>query len=277
MGLAILHSCGVIHGDLHTNNVLLQLPNIDKFSADELYHHYGSPVQQEVKRVDGGPLDGTVPPYTVVPLRSAVACEDVKDANMFIADFGEAYVATDGSRQRLNTPLLLCPPEMLLGRSTIGMPADIWTVACTLFEVLGDGALFEAWSRDPDRIISEMVSALGKPDESWWKLWQNREKFFREDGSWLPSPRGYERKSRPLEERISGMREDGENFGEAEKDTLVKMMAGMLKWDPEERSKIEDVVHSEWMELYGKPSIMALEHEADNRTLLQNGESPGPL
>ncbi|KAL8824482.1 MAG: hypothetical protein Q9170_008140 [Blastenia crenularia] len=274
MGLAFLHGCGVVHGDLHTNNVLLQLPNIDKLSTDELYQRYYTTVQQSVTRIDGNPLDNTVPPYTVVPMRTAIACEDVTDANILIADFGEAYLANNESRPRLNTPVLLCPPEALLGKGIIGMPADIWTLACTLFEVLGKSTLFEAFGGDPDTVVKEMVSALGKPDEPWWSAWQNRDKFFREDGSWVPSPRGYERKSRALEERIAKTRRKGEDFDEAEKDALVKMMAGMLKWAPEDRVKIEDVLSSEWMERYGKPAIAALSQEPVVDTTPKADEAP---
>lgn len=123
MGVHFLHSCGPVRGNLDTNNIMLNMPNIDTLSTEASYEKYQTPVQQAVKRLDGDALDTTVPPYTVSPLCAAVACETVANANITIADFGEAYLATNKSRPRLNAPALLSPPEILIGEGVIGTPA----------------------------------------------------------------------------------------------------------------------------------------------------------
>lgn len=191
------------------------------------------------------------------------ACEDVNDTNLMIADFGEAYVANEKSPHTLNTPVLFCPPEMLLKTGTIGMPADIWALACTIFEILGTSTLFESFLPNPDQVIAEMVDALGTPSETAWKAWENRQEFFHEDGSQLPSPRGCPQNSRPLNMRISQMRrEEDDNFTKAEQDALFQLLRGMLTYDPQERFTIADVVGSEWMEKFGKPAILDLDTAA---------------
>ncbi|KAL8930419.1 MAG: hypothetical protein Q9208_000603 [Pyrenodesmia sp. 3 TL-2023] len=260
MGLNFIHSAGIVHGDLYTGNILFTMPNIDGLSTEELFQQFGPPTEQPVKRCDGGPIDAAAPPYAVVPLWTGQACEDVTDANLKIADFGEAYVASEKSPQTLNTPILFCPPEMLLKTGTIGMPADIWALACTIFEILGTSTLFESFLPNPDQVIAEMIDALGPPSETAWNAWGNRQDFFREDGSWILSPRGHPRSSRPLDMRISQMRrEEDRNFTRAEQDALLELLRGMLTYDPQARFTIADVVRSEWMEKYGKPAIQDLD------------------
>lgn len=209
-----------------------------------------------------------------MPLWIGKGCEDVTDTDLVIADFGEAYLAEELSPPTLNTPILLCPPEVLLKTGTIGKPADIWTLACTIFEILGDSTLFEGFLPDPDKTMSEIVSALGKPPETLWKAWEGRHEYFHEDGSWVPSPRGYSRSSRTLDMRISQMGRAGDdNFTKAEQDALFQLLSGMLTYDPQERFTIADVVGSEWMERFGKPAMLDLGTRPEKGTASQPEQS----
>ncbi|KAL8758694.1 MAG: hypothetical protein Q9184_003851 [Pyrenodesmia sp. 2 TL-2023] len=260
MGLNFVHDAGIVHGDLHTGNIFFRISDLNELSADELYQQLQPPKRQAIERVDGGELDDTVPPYAVVPLWVGKGCEDVTDTNLVVADFGEAYVAKEKPPRTLNTPILLCPPETLLKIGPIGMPADIWTLACTIFEILGESTLFEGFLPDADTTMREVVSALGKPPKTLWTTWDGRHEYFHEDGSWVSSPRGYPRSSRPLDMRISQMGRAGdENFTQAEQDALLQLLRGMLTYDPQERFTIADVVGSEWMEKFGKPAIQDLD------------------
>ncbi|KAL8982760.1 MAG: hypothetical protein Q9177_005173 [Variospora cf. flavescens] len=260
LGVEFLHRVGVVHGDLHTRNIFFRAPDVERLCPDELYQLVGPPTAKPVERLDGGPLGAGVPPYTVWPLSIGKGCEDVTDTDLMIADFGEAYVARDTSPERLNTPILLCPPEWLLKTETVGMPADIWTLACTVYDVLGEANLFEGFWPDEDAVMCEVVSALGKPSEGLWRAWENRHDYFNEDGSWVPEPRKHSAMSRPLDMRIAQMGRAGdENFTKAEQDALLQLLKGMLAYHPKERFTITDVVHSEWMERFGKPAIATLE------------------
>lgn len=247
--------------DLHTRNIFFKISDVDRLSAGELYQRLHPPKERPIERIDKGPLGVGVPPYAVEPLWIGESCEHVTNTELMIADFGEAYIASEKTPQALNTPVILCPPEALLKICTIGMPADIWALACAIFEILGDRVLFECWP-DPDATLTEIVSAIGQPSETLWKAWQNRHEHFNEDGSWKPSKRGKARMSRPLDVRIAQMRRGDQGFTEAEQDALLQLLKGMLTWDPEERLTIADVVHSEWMEKFGKPAIATLKTES---------------
>ena len=60
-GLCFLHSPGVIHGDIHLNNILFEVPNLASYTVKELEHDKSKEVQL-VARPDGTP-DQCVPRY----------------------------------------------------------------------------------------------------------------------------------------------------------------------------------------------------------------------
>ncbi|KAL8813017.1 MAG: hypothetical protein Q9223_007152 [Gallowayella weberi] len=53
-------------------------------------------------------------------------------------------------------------------------------------------------------------------------------------------------------------RKTGEGMAQEERETLEKMLRGMLAFDPTQRSTIHDVLSSDWMQKYGQPAIEAL-------------------
>ena len=54
-------------------------------------------------------------------------------------------------------------PETTFAKDLLGFPADVWTSACSIYEIMGERPLFEGAFPDRDDIISEMVSTLGPP------------------------------------------------------------------------------------------------------------------
>ena len=259
--------------DLHIGNILLKTSDLNDLTIDELYQRFQKPAELPIKRIDGAPLDAGVPSHLVVPLWSAIDCEKIINAEVTITDFSEAYVKSQVQREQLNTPLLLCPPEMLLRMGKlIGKPADIWTLGCTLVNIVGIKSLFEGFAPDSDDVMAEIVSALGKPPDRWWNLWEKRHEFFKEDGSWSVSPeRCHDSVSRSLEWRVkSRMKRGNEEPEPAELKALLEMLHGMLAWEPAYRWRIVDVVKSEWMEKYGKPAVETLKD-------VPIGPAPEPL
>ncbi|KAL2833135.1 kinase-like domain-containing protein [Aspergillus pseudoustus] len=52
LGLAYIHSCGIVHGDLHVNNILFKFSNLENASVEELCAELGEPHKIPVKRLD---------------------------------------------------------------------------------------------------------------------------------------------------------------------------------------------------------------------------------
>lgn len=244
--------------DLHPRNILFALPQIDSMFVEEIYKNFNRPQETKVCRVDGGPLGLGVPSHTVVPASVVIPCHKVQDPRIRISDFGGACLMTDKSvKADLQTPVLYLPPEAILATKSVGFPADIWTLACSIYEIMGDTTLFSGFYPDKDDIVAEMISCLGLLPHDWWKIWGARGEFFEEDGSWRAEmDRAHDSKSRPLSQRIREMgRENDCEFSTEEAKYLEQMLETMLQYKPEDRATIEDVVKSEWMTRWGMPSL----------------------
>ncbi|RAH82855.1 kinase-like protein [Aspergillus japonicus CBS 114.51] len=144
-GVSFLHSLGVVH-DLHLGNILVQFPtSLDSIAPSELYERYGVPESEEVVRLDGKPLAEGVPARVFVP-----------------GWFG--------------------PPEARFSDEPLSFASDIWTLACTIWEILGQRPLFETFFPSPDRVTAEQVEVLGKLPDEWWGKWGRRLDWFSEEG-----------------------------------------------------------------------------------------------
>lgn len=63
--------------DLHPGNVLLQIPDLDSWSEEQILTYYGQPVREEINRMDGLPreLSSELPQYAVVAAKGTKPLE----------------------------------------------------------------------------------------------------------------------------------------------------------------------------------------------------------
>ena len=103
----------------------------------------GHPQGFEVKRLDGAPQ---APTHCVGSTRLMINSDKISDPRICISDFGEAWLSTDAkSKEDLHTPVPSLPPEAIFEKDLLGFPADIWTLGCTIIEIMGQRALFECF------------------------------------------------------------------------------------------------------------------------------------
>jgi serine/threonine-protein kinase SRPK3 len=180
--------------------------------------------------MDGIATGPKVPSYSVMPTQLVTPSDEISDPRIMISDIGEAWLSDTETREELQTPVLFLPPETTFAKDLIGKPADVWSLDCTLYEILGERPLFEGFMPDKDDIIAEIVSSLGLLPQQWWESWQARGEFFLEDGSWKTDmERFHDSKSRPLLLRIHEMgRENDIEFCADEAMSLEKMLRAML-------------------------------------------------
>lgn len=208
-------------------------------------------------RLDDQPLGPEAPSYTVEPGYLGSRCEEGLMKKIKIIDFGEASFAKE-PRRKLNTPILLQAPEALFDES-IGLPADIWALGCTIFEIFGKTSLFvntDCYFRPSKHdALFEMVDTLGMLPDRWWKEWEIGHHYYSSDGTRTPHA-SYLGKPRSLPERVSHMRlnlygrtgEDNEPMNREDAIGLMKLLMSILEYEPSKRATAEEVVNSEWIQ-----------------------------
>ncbi|KAF6826993.1 protein kinase [Colletotrichum plurivorum] len=228
MAIAVeyIHSRGFVHGDIHLRNVLVKLPSaFDDLSVDQFSDRFGEPETVPVRRVDGEPLPINVPREAVLPLYLGKKAQEftLDDARgLFLADFGEAFAPAAERRlgRNCNTPVAKRAPETLFEPDEpMSYPSDVWSLETAIWEILGMKFIF-----------SESETVTGR--------------------------RG--RHEEAFEEFVQKYRRKQETLGTFEKDettAILDLMRGMLRFRPEDRLTMEEVLKSRWMVQWALPQL----------------------
>ncbi|OJJ43519.1 hypothetical protein ASPZODRAFT_154415 [Penicilliopsis zonata CBS 506.65] len=257
-GVAFLHSQNIIHGDLHLGNILVQFPeSIDHYSTAELYSTFGEPEAEAVVPLDNGrPLCDGVPTQVFIPGWFGVGSDEIAlgEEKVVLSDFGESFNPHQTPRFASKTLPLLQPPEARFSDLPLSFPSDIWTLACTIWEIFGQRPLFEAFRPTADRVTAEQVETLGILPPEWWEKWHCRREWYEDcDLDLKPKMSGGVRRDwdRRFEYSIQKPRAEAglEAMTEEEKEALETMLRSMLTFLPEERATAQQILNSAWMKL----------------------------
>lgn len=243
-------------------------------TLEQLHARTGEPAKERVVREDGAPLDSGVPSEVIVPVWLGLGSDEISlaDAAIMIADFGEAFDPRPTKQLAAHTPLLLAPPESRFAESVepnepLSFLGDIWTLACTIWDVFGSGPPFEAFPVTWDEVTIEHVEMLGKLPDRWWSNWEERSKWFDEDGRKNvkePLRQWYSNSARDWTQRFTEyvqhprQRKRFDTFSAEEEDAFCDMMKTILVLEPSKRATIENVVGCEWMQRWGLPEVQRM-------------------
>ena len=114
IAIQYMHSQGLVNGDLHCGNILLQYSlEPDELSTEALYEKYGQPSLEPINRIDGERLPPGVPEHSISPIWLGEASGNVKiqDFKILLSDFGETFCSTEEKKFESRTPLVIRPPE----------------------------------------------------------------------------------------------------------------------------------------------------------------------
>lgn len=183
----------------------------------------------------------------------------VQDANVLLSDFGAAFKPDPGSRTQSNTPINVQPPQTLFELDIpVSYAADIWSLACMMWDVMAQRPLFGETLATPDIILSQQVNALGELPKNWWDGWEAKSKYFQEDGTPIESCRtpSWDRR---FERDIQQPRRDKDGLGGCldvkEAEAFASMVRSMLSYRPVHRPTAADVLGSAWMTRYALPEL----------------------
>ncbi|KAL9026838.1 MAG: hypothetical protein Q9196_004555 [Gyalolechia fulgens] len=259
-GLAYIHACDMIHGDIHLKNLAWRSLDFGSWSLPQVYQSLGSPIKQVLSRIDDQPLGPEAPPYVVLPAHLLGLYTSYK-ASLSILDFGEASLISE-SRTRWHTALPLQAPEALLGEP-VGQPADIWAFACTVFELFDNKSLFRCSMPSADDILFEVVDSLGRLPDHWWTKWKYRGECYEDDGTKKVENLTEEYlERRPLAMRVNQMRSSppaarsAEQLSDDDLAGLQQLLARCLRYKPEERVTAQEILNLDWIKkLRTSPSV----------------------
>jgi serine/threonine-protein kinase SRPK3 len=224
------------------------------------------PESEAVVRLDGKPLPNGVPAHVFIPGWFGIRSDDIVlgEEKIILSDFGEFFNPHKALRFSSKTLPLLQPPEARFSDEPLSFASDIWTLACTIWEIFGQRPLFEAFFATDDRVTMEQVEVLGILPPEWWRKWSRRLEWFNEEGEFDLKPetsRGHDGVRRTWDQRfdycIQEPRAEAglETVTEEERRAFEAMLRSMLIFRPKERATAQQALHSEWMKGWGLPAL----------------------
>ncbi|KAF3491902.1 uncharacterized protein GIQ15_01419 [Arthroderma uncinatum] len=233
-------------------------------------------MEKSVIRTDGAPLDPGVPSQVVIPAWLGLGSDELTLTNCQIAivDFGEAYDPLVTKRTSTHTPIILAPPEARFLDSENGeylsFSSDIWSLACVIWQLFGDGPLFQTFAGTWEELTIEHVEVFGKLPDRWWNKWSTRSDWFDDDGTknvkkekYRPWHGFYETWEKRFPKYIRQARDRPTlNVGlwsAEEQEAFGEMMKMMLVFEPSKRATIEEILQCDWMQQWGFPEFQRMQ------------------
>ncbi|KAI0017041.1 protein kinase-like protein [Xylariomycetidae sp. FL0641] len=154
-GTKFLHAEGICHGDLRPDNVLMKMKGFERLSPGEMLKLLGTPKRVAVETKSGDSPGPRAPEYCVEHVASRRLLDMLTD-EIAIIDFGCSFHISSPSASP-GYPEPYSGPEVLLDRRP-GLATDIWSLACTFYEVRTDKLLFSLG--EDSRLPNEVCEAV---------------------------------------------------------------------------------------------------------------------
>jgi serine/threonine protein kinase len=150
------------------------------------------------------PVAGSAPAYLVHPCNISALTERLLLNRILLIDFGASFFF-DAAPTDIRAPAQYTPPEVLYGTGIVTPAIDQWTLGCLLFEICAGYTLFKMLFNPQTDVLKDLVSMMGKPPEWMWELWEERKRYFHNDGSPITGTKGIEVVPYSLYSRIEDM------------------------------------------------------------------------
>ncbi|KAJ2927180.1 hypothetical protein H1R20_g9931, partial [Candolleomyces eurysporus] len=160
LGLQYLHDeCDLVHTDIKPENILISIPDIEVHIKNELSQS-PTPTSRRV----GVPLPTKSRAGVTIPYNQQPPHEQ-SPISVKIADLGNATPSKKHYTEDIQTRQYRAP-EAIVGRRDWDTRADVWSVACVVFELLTAEYLFdpqgqgELFTKDDDH-MAQIIELLG--------------------------------------------------------------------------------------------------------------------
>ncbi|KAI0973691.1 kinase-like domain-containing protein [Xylaria arbuscula] len=283
--LAFLHSKGICHGDYRPSNILMKLDQdaLDELDQAQMEELLGEADSYGVNTKSGESPLPKGPEYCVIAVTSTW-CEKLLIPEIAVIDFGESFFI-DNPSTATGIPTAYAAPEVLFNQAS-GGGVDLWSLACTLYEVRTRDKLFGGsfYGSKLSTVVHEMEVILGPLAKPYREVWDS-EDFWgpdckprcieESDNSESPATCSLASLQRERSEEIKGSGYDDilEAMLGAEKEqhhsllsedrfkppikyqyereevlALADLLKSLLKYSPEERLEAEGVLQHPWLQ-----------------------------
>ncbi|KAI9453429.1 kinase-like protein [Russula earlei] len=238
---------------------------------------HGRPTNAQRIPADGSD-DGHSPPSSGAGSSMALDSqsggpESMDRITVKIADLGNATWVNHHFTDDIQTRQYRCP-EVLLG-ARWGPSADIWSVACVLFELLAGGDyLFDPqagsrYSKDEDH-IAQIIELVGEFPPTLAFSGKYSSRFFNRKGELR-----HINKLRywPMEDVLH----DKYEFSRETAQTIASFLSPMLRLNPEKRAGAGELVHHRWLDgtvVLGEVDVIRRAEEEEARRRLPSSSAP---
>ncbi|CAK5276682.1 unnamed protein product [Mycena citricolor] len=196
-----------------------------------------------------------------------------------IADLGNATWTNHHFTNDIQTRQYRCP-EVLLGSTEWGTSADIWSIACVLFELMtGGDYLFDPaaapkaangrprYTKDDDH-LAQIIELMGEIPERIRKSGRWSNEFFDAKGNLI-----HIQNLRPWP--LSSVLHDKYLFPPEDAAAIASFLVPMLQLEPEKRMSAGDLVQHEWLsDVPDVERTFDSGHEGDAMKSADDGSAP---
>ncbi|OAA47157.1 protein kinase domain-containing protein [Metarhizium rileyi] len=247
---------------IHLCNVFSKLPSgMDDMSTEQFIKEYGKPETVELTMRNRKPLPPNAPARAVLPGRLGKPAKqfELSDASIMLGDFGEALLASDTRvAQESHAPLSSRPPEAQLDpQIRLTSSADIWSLAVAIWDLVGMKSIFNASFATADEVLADMIDVLGPLPREWSESWSGRDELFDPNGERRVKINTLPPIDKHFDDRVQFYRQKRNMgiFSDEEKAALLVLLRGMLKFHPDDRLSVDDVLKSKWMVKWALPEF----------------------
>lgn len=169
-GLAQIHQAGIIYHDLTPNNILLQLDDeVTRLSVVDLYARLGKPKSYPLEPIPGSSEPDAEPTHVYDSL-DFTTLENITlvTPSIKFVDLAEVgYVDQEDPYNVHGVTLLYTDPETLWWRVQQTQAADIWSLACIIFELRASDTLIAPGDGSVGKVKLGIRKCLGGTPEAW--------------------------------------------------------------------------------------------------------------
>jgi serine/threonine protein kinase len=152
--------------------MLLRLPSFSAWTPEQVARRFWGPRIHPVERCDGGSPRPSAP-YTVVrPISLGQLmqfCLKDPEPEIRVIGFGKAFFSTPRCPKLPKESLKvgdLWQEIPFNDWKQVDSQSDLWSLACTIFQILGGSGLFYTWigEGDPQGVLGKLAAALDGAD-----------------------------------------------------------------------------------------------------------------